>query len=162
MDRHVHPGVLRPALFFLFAAAALFGAEAPAPAGVFLQGDRTLPAVSALRDYSAGGIPDTEIIFDEAGRPFLSPTHFIVVLRAGALVGEVNDALRASGARITGMTKKGQTLEIRIPDPKRTRGLSEAQALVAALRRRAPFEDVLPLSFTETATDSLTPPTGKW
>ncbi len=161
MKPRVRPNILRGTFLFLIAAAALFGAEAPAPVGMFLPGDRALPAASALRDYSAGGIPETEIIFDEQGRPFLSTTHFIVVLRTGVHVGEVNDALRASNARITSMAKKGRTLEIRIPDPERKRGLSEVQALAAALRRRPPFEDALPLSFTDTAIDSLTPPTGK-
>ncbi|HNG45721.1 MAG TPA: hypothetical protein PLO76_08085, partial [Elusimicrobiota bacterium] len=102
-------------------------------------------------DRTSPGVPDPEILFDEKGRPFVSTTHFIVVLKPRATVGQANAALKSMNARVVGMVKGQDVMEIRLPDPQRRRTLRDVDALVAALRRLPPFKDALPFSFQNAA-----------
>lgn len=129
-------------------ATLLFlAATAGADGGGYLPGAEDAPAARAVEDRPSPGVPDPEILFDESGRPFVSTTHFLVVLKPGATVGQVNAALRRFNARITGMARGQNVLEIRVPDPGRRRTLRDVENLAAALARLPPFKDALPFSF---------------
>lgn len=138
----------RPATV-LWAALMLAGLPAlgEAPPGVLLEGPASAQALASVVDRTSPGVPDTEILFDEKGRPFVSTTHFIVVLKPRATVGQANAALKSMNAAIVGMVEGQDVLEIRLPDPQRRRTLRDVDALVAALRRLPPFKDALPFSF---------------
>lgn len=119
--------------------------------GVLLEGPAGARALAAVTDQTSPGVPDPEILFDEKGRPFVSTTHFIVVLKPRATVGQANAALKSMNARVVGMVKGQDVMEIRLPDPQRRRTLRDVDALVAALRRLPPFKDALPFSFQNAA-----------
>lgn len=144
---------IRPAPLLLASLmlAAFAAGNAEESAGVLLEGPAAARALSAVVDRTSPGVPDPEILFDEKGRPFVSTTHFIVVLKPRATVGQTNAALKAMNATIVGMVKGQDVLEIRLPDPRRRRTLRDVEALVAALRRLPPFRDALPFSFQNAA-----------
>lgn len=115
--------------------------------GVFLTGAPGQTAVTATSHLPSPGAKETEIIHDEQGRPFMAMTHFIVVLEPQATVGQVNAALKSLNARVVGMEKGKDVLEIRIPDPSGKRDLKSIEALATKLERLPVFADALPLTF---------------
>jgi hypothetical protein len=121
--------------------------------GKLLEGPSKQLARSALGNYTGPGVPDSEILFDQDDLPFVATTHFIVVLKDKVTVGQVNGALKSMNARITGMTRDGNTLEIRIPEPKNQRSLADVEAVVAKLRTLSVFADALPVSFQGSVDD---------
>lgn len=134
---------------FLLGAGPIWSAEGNP--GVLLEGPASARALAAVVDRTSPGVPDPEILFDEKGRPFVSTTHFIVVLKPRATVGQTNAALKSMNATIVGMVHGEDVLEIRLPDPQRRRTLRDVDALVAALRRLPAFKDALPFSFQNAA-----------
>lgn len=133
--------------------AFVVGARSEDLPGKLLEGPSKQLARNALGNYTGPGVPDSEILFDQDDLPFVATTHFIVVLKDKVTVGQVNSALKSMNARITGMTRDGNTLEIRIPDPQNKRGLADVEAVVAKLRTLPVFMDALPVSFQGSADD---------
>ena len=129
---------------FLLMAARVRSDE---PLGVYLDGPAGQRAIAATIERASPGGKETEIIHDEQGKPFMAMTHFIVVLEPQATVAEVNAALKSLNARVVGMEKGKDVLEIRIPDPARRRTLKDIEAMATKLERLPVFADALPLTF---------------
>ena len=108
--------------------------------GTLLSGARSTPASAAVRAYSES---------TESAAPGL---QLGAVLSGNATVGEVNDALRRSMARIVAMRPGSQLLTLRIPWSG-DKALAERQ--IESLRDSGMFENVRPIAAPGQATDAL-------